>query len=98
MDILILLFIVGVVVGWHFLPQPGWVRKLIDWYHGSAPATQNTPAAPPTVVVNTAAPAPANAPAVVPAPVPQDTPAAPPTVVVNTAAPAPANAPVGIPQ
>ena len=27
-------FIIGVLVGWHFLPQPVWVQNLINWYHG----------------------------------------------------------------
>lgn len=33
--------IIGMIIGWHFLPQPKWVSDIIGWYHGTLekPAT-----------------------------------------------------------
>lgn len=27
----LIVFVVGVLIGWHFLPQPSWVNSLLDW-------------------------------------------------------------------
>lgn len=37
----ILSFVAGLIIGWNFLPQPNWVKQLVDKLFGRKNGDQN---------------------------------------------------------